>query len=285
MVGGGPLMDLIEMNMLEYAFYYAKKKRKKTLLFGCGWGPLKNNKTIRIAGRLVELSDYTIFRDETSLIQCLKIFPQFKNKVASSIDPAIFACHFFMQEIRNKRSEKYIAINFRDVSLEGNNYSKEVVPKECFVNIIKDILFQTDIPIRLIPMHNFFIGGDDRIFLNSIKHEISSEKIIVEHAPMSLYETMELFYHAKVCVGMRFHSILLQTMLNGNNYILDYTDPENGKIIGLMKQLKLESFYRERYCSLYDSDNQLKINLRDNNRYLYFEEDIDKAQKKYAIAL
>lgn len=284
-VGGGPLMDLTEMNMLEYAFCYAKRKKVKSLLFGCGWGPLKNPNIIERAGHIVGLSNYAIFRDETSVEQCLKHFPCFSGKVSSSIDPAVFACHYFRINNRIQRKEDFIAVNFRDVLLEGRQYAENSISKEIFINVLKGILSQTEIPIRLIPMHNFFIGGDDRVFLNSLKERIPSPNIIVAQEPMSLSETMECFYHAKACVGMRFHSILLQTILNGNNYILDYTDPQTGKIIGLIKQLGLESFYENRYCSIYNTKDRLKIDVNCDERYHYSEEFVLKGQDKFLSVL
>ena len=285
MVGGGPLMDLIEMNMLEYAFFYAKRIHRKTLLFGCGWGPLKDAKYIEKAGRLVELSQYTIFRDNLSRSQCLKLFPQFEDKVSSSIDPAIIACDYFIKNYKVTRSEDYIAINFRDVLLEGNHYAKTNVTHDVFTRIIKTINSQTSLPIKLIPMHPFFIGGDDRVILNNIKEEVDLDNVSVEHEPLSLFETMEKYYHAKICVGMRFHSIVLQTFLNGNNYILDYTDSLTGKIIGFINQLNLNKFYSKKYCSLYEKNNQLNIDLGDNSRYIYSTEVVVEAQNHYLSAL
>ena len=221
MVGGGPLMDLQEMAMLDYAFNLASQFRKKIVLMGCGWGPLKTNRCINIARRLIDLASIVIFRDETSKEQAVKNGCD-KSKIHSIADPAIFACHHFIQNILSSRSEDYIAINLRDVSLEGKHYADNPVPQKFFIDVIESVISQTDVPIRLVPMHNFFIGGDDRVFLNGIKQNFSSKNVIVEQVPMSLYETMEKFYHAKACVGMRFHSVLLQSILNGNNYILDY---------------------------------------------------------------
>lgn len=285
MVGGGPLMDLNEMNMLEYAFFYAKKKKIPSLLFGCGWGPLKNPVMIEKAGRLVEMSEYTVFRDELSCSQCLKYFPHLDNKVSSAIDPAVFACVYYLNQQHNPRIEDYIAINFRDVVLEGSHYAKNPVDIETFVDILKTISFQSNIPIKLIPMHSFFIGGDDRVFLNYIKQKANLNNVVVEQIPQSLYQTMDIFYHAKMCVGMRFHSVLFQTILNGNNYILDYTDAQTGKIVGLKAQLEMNDFYDSRYCSLYRMNDRLNIDLNKMERFKFSNLLIEKAFSKYLAVL
>ena len=45
-MGGGPIMDLEELDIVNKAFIKAKKLGKKTMLFGCGMGPLYNEKYI-----------------------------------------------------------------------------------------------------------------------------------------------------------------------------------------------------------------------------------------------
>ena len=67
---------------------------------------------------------------------------------------------------------------------------------------------------------------------------------------------MLLIKQASLCVGMRFHAILLQTMLNGKNYIVDYTDAQNGKIKGLINLLGLTDQLDGRYISLEDKTSE-----------------------------
>lgn len=286
-VGGGPLMDLREMHILEYAFIYAKKKNIKSLIFGCGWGPLKKEEYIYSTLRLVDLADYVIFRDENSMQQCLSYNVSSCNKVKYSIDPAFFTCDYFIKNIRNKREEHHIAINLRDILLEGTNYCNNNRIEEYLVNIVYEIANHTELPIHLVPMHNFFIGGDDRIILNRISTRISRDNVVSLQRPLSLYDTMEEYYHAKCCVGMRFHSIVLQTILNGNNYIIDYTDPNTGKIIGMLRQLNLLEHYKERYISLHKDNNwlQLRFNIKDSNRYVYSPETICRYKNIYINCL
>lgn len=267
MVGGGPLMDLGEMNMLEYAFLYATSKKKKKVIFGSGWGPLKDDYRIRQACLLVKLADFTIFRDSISLQECKKYIPVDDNKVKSSIDPACFACQYFLENALEKRND-HISVNFRDVSLEGKQYADRVIPDDIFVDLVVDIKNNVNLPIHLVPMHNFYIGGDDRIFLNKIEKLINDPQVSVIHRPLSLFETMEEYYHATMCVGMRFHSVLLQTLLNGNNFIVDYTDPNHGKIKGLINEFDMIDKYKPCYFSLYD-DAPKKFDFYSTANYNY----------------
>ena len=285
MVGGGPLMDLTEMNMLEYSFSVAKKNSIKSLLFGCGWGPLKKQKTIEIATRLVELADMVVFRDSDSKKQCLNFCSRFANKIESSLDPAFFTCDFFVKNKKEPRRESHIAINFRDVSVEKDQYYEGMSLDDIFFKLVKNISGKTNLPIHLVPMHNFFIGGDDRCFLNKIEKGLNIKKVMTIHKPMNLYQTMDIYYHAKLCVGMRFHSIVLQTILNGNNYIVDYTNPNNGKIIGMIHQLDLFKFYSGRYFSIHTENDIFDIDINNKNRFIYDESMLAGYFNKYVAIL
>ena len=49
---------------------------------------------------------------------------------------------------------------------------------------------------------------------------------------------------------MRFHSVVFQCLLSGKNAILDYTDPEYGKISGFLKEIDPDNYYNIRYYNL-----------------------------------
>ena len=284
-VGGGPLMDLREMYMLEYAFSLAKRKRIKSVLLGCGWGPLKKQNTIKIATRLVELADTVVFRDSDSKKQCLNYCNALSNKIESFIDPAFFTCDFFVKNKKEPRKESHIAINFRDILVENDHYSDGLNPEVVLCGIVNDVAQNTDLPIYLVPMHNFYIGGDDRCFLNKIEKELKVENLMTIQNPMSLYQTMDMYYNAKLCIGMRFHSIVLQTLLNGNNYIVDYTDPNNGKTIGMMRQLNLFDYYADRYYSIHTGGNVFNVDVEKDTRFMYDENCIKDYFNKYVFVL
>jgi polysaccharide pyruvyl transferase WcaK-like protein len=106
-------------------------------------------------------------------------------------------------------------------------------------------------------MHYFGVGYDDRIFMNQIKNKLDNNAVFVQNNPLSLYKTLGKFAGASMCVGMRFHSVVLQTILNGSNIILDYTDPASGKIGNFVRQIGAEEPYRNRYVALQTAGNTL----------------------------
>lgn len=259
-IGGGPLMDIIQMHMLVYAFQYAKKKKIKTAVLGSGWGPLNNQEFRSAALSILQKSDLTVFRDSTSLDECNKHITNIdiKHPLLSSIDPAFFCAYYFKKK-HPPKDGKYIAVNFRDVSLDQYGGHEEENEK-LFIDILEN-LSNLSLPIHLIPMHSFHIGGDDRSLLNRLYFKAKNNDIIVHNNPPTLVEVMDLYMNADICVGMRFHSIVLQTILNGKNFILDYTDPQTGKIISMMREIGMDKIYRNRYFSLINKDGNMSWNI------------------------
>ena len=250
-MGGGPLMDIEQMYMVEYAFSYAKrKKKKKTILLGCGYGPLENTETVKCANRILELANLSIMRDTNA--------PH--ATATNQIDPAAFACLEFRQRHPEEKTGDFYAINIRDIKAAGGHYPTNNDLDKYLIEWFHRFVNDADKPIRLVPMHTFSVGCDDRIILNRIANEVKSPKVEVLTFPPSLEETMDIYRNASLCIGMRFHAVLLQTILNGNNIILDYTDPKNGKIIEMMRQLEMEGFYRDRYLSVSKIHENITIN-------------------------
>ena len=82
----------------------------------------------------------------------------------------------------------------------------------------------------------------------------NSENVEVINKPMSISELYEVFTNAKACIAMRYHAIVMQTILNGNNIVLNYTNEKNGKISGFIKSLG-DDFYSDRIINLQTISN------------------------------
>lgn len=115
------------------------------------------------------------------------------------------------------------------------------------MNSIRDF---DKIPV-LIPMHYFSVGNDDRLFLHTLcMSDRRLSDVFVQNHPLSLLETIRKFYEADIAIGMRFHSVVFQTIVNGKNFVLDYTEPGKGKINGFMKDFFKNIDYQSRYSNL-----------------------------------
>lgn len=248
-VGGGPLMGFPALFMLEYAFSKAHKLHKRTMILGCGVGPMRKRVYERSLANIVAKSDVSIFRDETSLQESHRI--SHNQNGCSIIDPAIFSADVFQQINERKPSGEIVAC-IREFPCEykiDKVINEDNINRRLF-NFIEKIKNNSDSHICLLPMHYFEIGGDDRTFLNKMSFNLNKQKIKTQNNPLSLCETMEKIANAYACIGMRFHSVVLQTILNGNNIILDYTDPKTGKIGNFIRQIQAVQVYKNSYVNL-----------------------------------
>jgi polysaccharide pyruvyl transferase WcaK-like protein len=276
-MGGGPLMDLGELFMVEYAFKKAKKLGKKTALLGCGVGPLFHNKYRKSVLNIALKSDIIILRDKKSKDNLEKIYKEF-NKffddklIDTSFDPAV-ECTLEYSKQNTKVEDDYIAVNLREFPLEYNKQNDSKNINDDLKDFIKELTMKySDRKIKLIPMHYFYIGGDDRVFLNSIALDLKLENIEVQNPNLTLKETIQVYQNAYFNVGMRFHSVVLQTISSGKNYVLDYTEPKKGKIYGFLQDIDKDFFYEKRYISLQEDEISAKI-LQNEEKKLEFNRD------------
>ncbi len=247
-MGGGPIMDIFEILIIRKALKFAKKNNIKTGLIGCGFGPFHNEYFKSVAEDILKYSDVTIFRDKISSQRATDCDHTIKAITLS--DPAVISALAY-KERNVVKKEDYVALNFRDTRFK--------VYQDAIVDLKNDLYKLTyDIAesfphVKMVPMHTFFWGGDDRSYMTEIFLDRSISNVNILFEPQSLHELYRCYSAAIGCVGMRYHSVILQTILNGNNVILDYTEGGTGKISGFMTELD-NDFYNMRYVNIYDSN-------------------------------
>jgi polysaccharide pyruvyl transferase WcaK-like protein len=264
-MGGGPLMHIGPMHMVNYAFKYAKKKKKRTVLMGNGIGPIFSKKFEKTLIEIVNNSDDVILRDSISLVNLENIFK--KNNVFLddeninvAYDPSVIPVLSYLKKNDSKKKEKReeLLVNLRYFPKEYAKRKEQIMHAEkninFFVNKLDEIRNEK---VLLLPNHYFFIGGDDRDFYNDLKFKNKFKNISIQNEPLSLEQTLEKTLNAKACFGMRFHSVIFQTLLNGRNFVLDYTEPGKGKVLGFIKDVK---FDMNRYINLQNLSDSKEIN-------------------------
>lgn len=269
-MGGGPLMDMHDLYMIEYAFKRARKLGKKTALLGCGVGPLYGKSYRKSVLEIAKNSDLIILRDSLSKDYLRDIFKEFNTTfnpdfITTSFDPAV-ECVLAYNRYNQRHDRDYIAINLRKFP---NEYARDKrdINSELF-KFVKSVSERyKDREIRLIPMHYFHIGNDDREFLNLVKLTLGNDNLRVQNSNLSLKQTIEVFRNAHFNVGMRFHSVVLQTVASGKNYILDYTEPKKGKILGFIEDIDDSKFYTNRYICLQTDEINTDIIQHENDRF------------------
>lgn len=292
-MGGGPLMHIDPMYMIEYAFKKAKKLKKKTALLGCGVGPIFTKKHKKSLINIIKYSDLIVLRDSISKNNLEQILHEFGRSLARgqifiSFDPAV-QCALDFNALTNSNQNNYIAISLRDFPKEYSRKNRSAEINNILLSFVKMLCDTfTYREIRLIPMHYFHIGGDDREFLNSIKLDLECGNLFVQNRPLSLQETMQVYQNAWFNVGMRFHAVVLQTIVSGKNYILDYTEPGKGKISGFLKNIDKNRFYKSRYISL-QKTNKISSELIQQdeivNQFIFDKHTVNKSLGVYVDVL
>jgi len=285
-MGGGPLMDLRELFMIEYAFKKARKLSKKTVILGCGVGPLFHKKYRKSVLEIAQNSSVIILRDNKSKENLEDIYKEYNkcfstNVVNTSYDPSV-ECALQFSKQNTFVQKDYISINLRKYPIEyGKIKDYENINNDLKI-FIKDVALKySEKEIRLIPMHYFHIGDDDRVFLNTICLELQLDNIKVKNSNLTLKETIEVFQNAYFNVGMRYHSVVLQTITSGKNYVLDYTEPKKGKIYGFLKDIDNCGFYRNRYISLQRDHITANIMRNEKFKFMYDIQHVEQSMQIY----
>ena len=269
LIGGGPLMDLEELFIVEDSFKIAKKHNVISFVMGCGLGPLKKTAYIKAVKSILDMATAVSFRDQYSLSMAGELGIDLK-KCTCLGDPAVISIESYYKNNKG-HCEDYVAVNLR--KYPQNEYGGKIsVTDKVLQQLIERLTEYGN--VMLVPMHTFSIGGDDRFYLTELTKEIHNDRIKVLHKPQNLVELYRCFQNAQMCVGMRYHSIVMQTILNGNNYILNYTDKQNGKIQGFIQSLDNGIFFRDRIFSLADSNKIADFDsifqcAKQYNRYEY----------------
>ena len=266
-MGGGPIMDISEIYIIRKAFMYAKQRGIKTAIVGCGYGPFHDQGYWNIAREILAYSDVLIFRDKFSE---QRAHGDAKGKRTISLsDPAVISALVYRENNPSKRKE-YIAINYRDTRFK--TYRDKIVDDKQNICNLTNLICNNFSEVYLVPMHTFYWGGDDRRYFAELCQECCGENVEIVFKPQSLYDLYSFFSNAFGCIGMRYHSVVLQTILNGNNVVLDYTEPRIGKVSAFMSETD-QIFFENRIVNLTEG-NWWKIEnfvhaLKSGNRFYY----------------
>lgn len=259
-MGGGPIMDLYELGAIEFGFGYARKNNVKTAILGCGVGPLYDKTFREVTSHILEMSDLIILRDKLSIIEADNILLEnnrtLDNKIIYLHDPAIIPIGIFLndQKEKTRKVDNNVLINMR--AFPSSAFREKKINESILIEMVKGLADKFD-KVKLLPMHTFSIGGDDRFYLYKIKQLTNASNIEVINKPLSVYELFETIYEANKCIGMRYHSIVFQTLINGNNAIIDYTEPNKGKISGFLNLIDGLDHYKDMYINLQSENSDV----------------------------
>ena len=246
-MGGGPLMDLNELYVPLISFSIAKKYNKKRTVYGCGLGPINQEKYKKAIQKILELSNEIKLRDINSQKYAVKHFNISNTELIG--DPAKLYLKQFLKTSQ-PRKEKVLSLYLRDweylyakghMSFEAFNVTKKQF-EDALANLIKEKADEYQVEkIIFNHMHNFVIGGDDRDFSRRmIKTYFPNDSRVSYNKKLSTVASIaESMQSSELNICMRFHSVLFAETLNTNFLAIDYT--MGGKIEAYLKENNAEN--------------------------------------------
>jgi MoaA/NifB/PqqE/SkfB family radical SAM enzyme/polysaccharide pyruvyl transferase WcaK-like protein len=241
--GGGPLMDLEALALSYYAFKLVNLKGGKSTIFGCGLGPLLQDRYIQLVTKLVNMSKKVYVRDSKSVVW-VKQHTKKGNTVKNIGDPAGHYIKFLASKentLIEKKNQISCFLRKWTPEYAGNQSKKEyeqtktafefgiaqVIKKHC--NIHKNA------EVVLYPMHTFHLGGDDRefnrYFVNTYLSDLKDRMRVFPYNS-TVDVVIEGMRSSQLNICMRFHSVLIAEELHTNFIAIDYTN--GGKIKALL---------------------------------------------------
>jgi len=235
-------MDLEELFLMESTFRVAKKRGIPSYVMGCGIGPLFKRRYICLVKNIFTMASKIALRDKESVQLAKELYGErLGQKIVYLGDPAIISIERFKKENDAVPNLGQIAINLREYPRSVYHHDS-VLKDSDYEQLLKNLSSEYE-NVYLVPMLDFAAGYDDRRYLSRISLHTSCSNVHVLHHPLGLKGLYNLYMNSYGCIGMRHHSVVMQTILNGNNYIIDYTEPKRGKTQGFINSIDRDGFY------------------------------------------
>lgn len=242
-MGGGPLMGMSTLNVPLKAFQVGKRFKRKNVVFGCGIGPIDEDRHEQIVKEILLLADEIKLRDQTSVEWGTRLTG--RNDIQRINDPAYEYVEETGKTIAVKENKKYLACFIREWpkdysggAADGEFEDMSVVFEEKLANTIKKICKEKDVIPAFYSMHNFVVGNDDRDFYRAfIRKYFKDEPHHLELRPSTVDSIIEAMKSAQYCLSMRFHSVVFAYVLKTNFFAIDYTN--GGKITSFLNERNL----------------------------------------------
>lgn len=247
-MGGGPLMDIEALNHMLYAFIRVAARQAIARIVGCGIGPLESPLYIQVVKAMFKLADNISLRDQGSADRSEQDFGIPASAVIA--DPATDYVEQFKSQAASLESEApmlgkaaYLSCFLREWGrdyagiLSEADYIRLKSEFEAELAALVTFIAQArQLEVHLLPMHSFYIGGDDRIFNRRFAKTVAihlqeptpETRIKFARCPVSPDKILQTMSQAQFNLCMRFHSVLFAETLGVPYLAIDYTG--GGKI-------------------------------------------------------
>ena len=233
-MGGGPLMEMEWLAIPLWLFSLAKAAGHRTVIWGCGIGPINTERGKKAMCEILELADEITLRDNASADYAQKLIGLDNIQVID--DPAVAYIRSHYERHRGSKNNSILACFLREITAEYANkmqYDEFIGYRSKFEKALADNIKKLCREHKLKPifysMHNFIVGGDDRDFnyrfvneyFGGLDNEVYPKLTSIDVVTTAMRE-------AELCLCMRFHSVAFADTLEAPYIAIDYT--RGGKI-------------------------------------------------------
>ncbi|MFO6423831.1 polysaccharide pyruvyl transferase family protein [Motilimonas sp. KMU-193] len=236
--GGGPLMAIDSLAPMQVMFERAKQGNAKTIVSGCGVGPLGDEWHNDSIANILNLADIRVYRDRRSRDYALQLGVDAQNDAVAE-DPAFTWLASIANQLPsniNDPNQQVLLLGLRDFPYQ--EYARHIPLSEAlairdnYERVVVEALEQLvvkrpNLVIHPLPMCTNHFGSDDRWFYRrlfrfkpTLANALDYSLLGPEMAPLSYCEA---FKSADALLAMRFHSLVFGLGLGVNSVGLDYT--------------------------------------------------------------
>lgn len=231
-MGGGPLMDLEQLRLIQNIFRRAHARGIPCLIEGCGVGPLHHERFHPVVAEILKLSQSIRLRDTASANFARRLAGDLTCEVIP--DPSI--PYLQSTGIKWQRGPHgIIRVFFRKLTNEypqdiGQDASNAAVP-----GMLRKVLaWFPGQRVELCAMHWFPVGWDDRQFAAELVREINDPRLTFDLVPRTPAELLQKMATADLNLCMRFHSVVFSHTIGAPFVPFDYT--AGGKIHAFLQE-------------------------------------------------
>lgn len=236
--GGGPLMAIDSLAPMQAIFERAKQGAARTIVAGCGVGPLGDSWHNESIAAILQLADIRVYRDARSRDYAEQIGVDAAEDMVAE-DPAFTWLASIAEQLPAKQSNpelQVLLLGLRDFPYQ--EYARHIplshslAIRDNYERVVVEALSQLvakrpNLVIRPLPMCTNHFGADDRWFYRRLFRHQSQLAAALDYSllgpEMAPLPYCEAFRAADALLAMRFHSLVFGLGLGVNSVGMDYT--------------------------------------------------------------
>ena len=240
-MGGGPLMEMEWLSIPLWLFSIAKHHGRRTVIRGCGIGPIYGESAEKAVCAILRLADAISLRDQDSADWAYARLRGENISITVSEDPAVpYIRARYKQEEGFSAPMKELACFLRELTFEYEGHRSEAASVEyrkgvedALAHNIKKLCMEKGLVPHFYAIHNFVVGNDDRDFNHRfVDAYFDKGSYRIDKKLTSIEKVTSAMNESALSLCMRFHSVVFADTLERPYIAIDYTN--GGKITAFM---------------------------------------------------